>query len=1383
MFSQPRRLTLLLDLQDRCSTVYSCFSPPFVSLTRLQTIVCCVHAINRLAFIINFNSPKANYTVREARFLFVSGFIFSSSQRENSAVVRQLYVSPKECSPTDPIDMALPWLLCTILCFGVVEAGRNSNNTFQDVSWNDTLSSTISKPGEWYLLNVSGVPNPLQIPNGCHWIFTSNTPGGGNTSQVFQNQLISGGGSLTISNVAFSGTGSSLNITNLTSVTISSCSIRNQFIYSDSVGSFNIEDVFFADYTLDTLEGHAVFWAQNVTTINMHNVTVTNASASMIQPGTYTKSPFFIRGASRLSIDGMNAYGCTLGYNDAVIETQPTHNRIMNIDISNSTFHDFSSYNGAFYFSQPQGDGVYGNITVANNRFYNLQGRTFLWYDYMSNGENLIITNCTFGNLTWPLAPLQLWLDKENTQPYLWISGNLTQLIIEDIIMDGPLLNASHPNSFLSMDINGNQPVIPHVQQLKLSNLQFLNASLMPLFINITIDDVVVSSCTFRQLTNNILSIRSDRAVGSLFIYNSTFFDLRPNSTSLFTLSVNNLTVSYSEFTSVRCTNLFEVKADGVALINTMFVDNNASVISFGKLQESGHLKITRCQFIRHSTVRAPLLYVMASALVSNSTFSSNNGSIIIWTSGTLNMNRCDLSTDPSVKITSRDNVTISNTNFPTVWSFSSNGSQSSSQMQLISNDFNHSPLDNNTIDCDDCRTWIIVANQNTRIKSDLFPSTTEFIQLVGNTGDDAMDPILPSSAPLIERLDVSGNNFSFDIKLLYTYFKLADLTMQNSNLSSIDFLSGLSENQPLLKLDLSNNGMSGNLSLLKRFPLQSFNLSGNNFSSSSEDFLPNFKNSIVCDLFDAFSECPSPQWADRCRGTCHLKQFITTLLNEKVQMWNQLFDSISLYLNRTNSSSLQLSTPSGEISGMTLEKSVDIHLPNTNVSSQIHDDVIRDLQTLRIQRNLPPVNLVIMMRLRDTPLPTADGASSDVYGLSLLDSTGGLVEVMGTREKGINISMSISGQRNDSIVCRYWNESLNSWEKNGCEVAHQIEGVVVCSCNHLTNFTLTNSPPSPLQGGKNITPILIGSIVGGVALLFIIMAIFYVLFVRHQRKKMSSLQAELKTSLTYEASKITTIEIVKDSRNIVVRRGLYNETISIALKTSKDRIARKQIADEARLLQKIRHPHIIQCLFLYEDGDMGECMMMPWCDDMDLKKKLKKKLLKNQDKMNIACQMAQALSYLQSEGIVHCNICAENVLLSGNEARLAGFSSFSNFSYIDREKSFSIRHSAPEVLNERRFMLPADVWSFGVLLWEIFTDASIPLYDGLSDQEIPSFLSEGGRLPPVSKPAVYDLMTRCWNEDMNARPDAVSMSETLRFNTIGMPMRDSNDRDEGGYQ
>ncbi|CAJ0959463.1 unnamed protein product [Ranitomeya imitator] len=94
------------------------------------------------------------------------------------------------------------------------------------------------------------------------------------------------------------------------------------------------------------------------------------------------------------------------------------------------------------------------------------------------------------------------------------------------------------------------------------------------------------------------------------------------------------------------------------------------------------------------------------------------------------------------------------------------------------------------------------------------------------------------------------------------------------------------------------------------------------------------------------------------------------------------------------------------------------------------------------------------------------------------------------------------------------------------------------------------------------------------------------------------------------------------------------------------------------------------------------------------------------------------------------------------------------------------IRWTAPEAISYRKFTSASDVWSYGIVMWEVMSFGERPYWE-MSNQEVMKAINEGFRLPaPMDCPsAIYQLMMQCWQQERNRRPkfaDIVSILDKL---------------------
>lgn len=139
---------------------------------------------------------------------------------------------------------------------------------------------------------------------------------------------------------------------------------------------------------------------------------------------------------------------------------------------------------------------------------------------------------------------------------------------------------------------------------------------------------------------------------------------------------------------------------------------------------------------------------------------------------------------------------------------------------------------------------------------------------------------------------------------------------------------------------------------------------------------------------------------------------------------------------------------------------------------------------------------------------------------------------------------------------------------------------------------------------------------------------------------------------------------------------------------------------------------------------------------------------------------------------MAHRDLAARNILLCDNNVvKIADFGlccTFNeNFSYqaTNRSKRLPIKWLSLEALIDWKFSEKSDVWSFGVLIYEMFSLGKVP-YNLMSNNEITEFLESGQRLerPENATEEIYGIMSACWEKDVEKRPNFVNLIETLQI-------------------
>jgi len=154
--------------------------------------------------------------------------------------------------------------------------------------------------------------------------------------------------------------------------------------------------------------------------------------------------------------------------------------------------------------------------------------------------------------------------------------------------------------------------------------------------------------------------------------------------------------------------------------------------------------------------------------------------------------------------------------------------------------------------------------------------------------------------------------------------------------------------------------------------------------------------------------------------------------------------------------------------------------------------------------------------------------------------------------------------------------------------------------------------------------------------------------------------------------------------------------------------------------------------------------------------------------RFNIALGAARAIEFLHSKNIIHRDLKSDNLLISENwECKVADFGvSVVSQHTTQRTCIGTPLYMAPEVLNQEKYSQKADVFSFGILLVEIFTGK--PPYSDHTSVNHVVLVNEilSGLRPDISAlpPELCELITQCWDENPNNRPPFSDIVTRLKY-------------------
>ncbi|XP_061921831.1 tyrosine-protein kinase Tec isoform X1 [Entelurus aequoreus] len=233
-----------------------------------------------------------------------------------------------------------------------------------------------------------------------------------------------------------------------------------------------------------------------------------------------------------------------------------------------------------------------------------------------------------------------------------------------------------------------------------------------------------------------------------------------------------------------------------------------------------------------------------------------------------------------------------------------------------------------------------------------------------------------------------------------------------------------------------------------------------------------------------------------------------------------------------------------------------------------------------------------------------------------------------------------------------------------------------------------------------------------------------------------------------------------------VVRLGMWRAQHQVAIKAIKrGAMYEEDFIEEAKLMMKLSHPKLVQLygvcsqqrpIYIVTEFMEHGCLL-------DFLQR-RRGTFSPASLLSICLDVCEGMQHLESNSFIHRDLVsshtgARNCLV--NDSLMVKVSDFGMARYVldDQYTSssgsrFPVKWSPPEVLNFCRHSSKSDVWSYGVLIWEAFTEGRMP-FEQSNNHEVVTLVTTGHRLsrPKLAPAAVYDIMQLCWQERPDDRP------------------------------
>jgi len=144
-----------------------------------------------------------------------------------------------------------------------------------------------------------------------------------------------------------------------------------------------------------------------------------------------------------------------------------------------------------------------------------------------------------------------------------------------------------------------------------------------------------------------------------------------------------------------------------------------------------------------------------------------------------------------------------------------------------------------------------------------------------------------------------------------------------------------------------------------------------------------------------------------------------------------------------------------------------------------------------------------------------------------------------------------------------------------------------------------------------------------------------------------------------------------------------------------------------------------------------------------------------------MSIQVAAGMVFLEENNIVHRDLALRNVLVGGQPNYIIKVSDFGlsratgdSGIYKSESRAIPFKWCSPEIIQKGIYTHKSDVWAFGILVWELFSNGNLP-YQGMTNPEASEKVLQGFRMssPENCPEAIYKLMLKCWSLYPEDRP------------------------------
>lgn len=250
----------------------------------------------------------------------------------------------------------------------------------------------------------------------------------------------------------------------------------------------------------------------------------------------------------------------------------------------------------------------------------------------------------------------------------------------------------------------------------------------------------------------------------------------------------------------------------------------------------------------------------------------------------------------------------------------------------------------------------------------------------------------------------------------------------------------------------------------------------------------------------------------------------------------------------------------------------------------------------------------------------------------------------------------------------------------------------------------------------------------------------------------------------------LTFVQEVGSGQFGLVKLACWQGTRKVAVKMIREgMMSEEDFVEEAQVLMKLSHPKLVQLLGVCTQ-QVPIFLVFEFMENGSLNDFLRRNrgTLTRSTALGMCQDVCEGMEYLEASNFIHRDLAARNCLVG--ESLVVKVSDFGMTRFVldDQYTSssgtkFPVKWSAPEVFRYGRYSSKSDVWSYGVLVWEVFSEGKTP-FEHLSNSDAVEEISNGLRLfkPKLSSEKVYQFMNSCWQENPELRPSFCQLMKEI---------------------